>query len=77
LDEAQVVVAMRQTGQVWDQLFPAEQQRIARLLIERVQLHGAGLDIRWRDEAWQGLGADVTAHPLVEESRSPAEEALA
>jgi site-specific DNA recombinase len=46
-------------------------------LIERVQLHGAGLDIRWRDEAWQGLGADVTAHPLVEESRSSAEEALA
>jgi site-specific DNA recombinase len=77
LDEAQVVVAMRQIGRVWEQLFPAEQQRIARLLIERVQLHAHGLDIRWRDEGWQGLGADVTTHPLVEESRSPTEKALA
>jgi site-specific DNA recombinase len=77
LDEAQVVVAMRQIGKVWDQLFPAEQQRIARLLIERVQLHAHGLDIRWRDDAWLGLGADVTGHPLIEESRSPAEEVLA
>jgi site-specific DNA recombinase len=67
LDEAQAVVAMRQMGQVWAQLFPAEQQRIARLLIERVQLHEEGLDIVWREDGWQSLGVEVTEHPLVKE----------
>jgi site-specific DNA recombinase len=73
LDEAQAVVALRQMGAVWEQLFPAEQQRIARLLIERVQLHGGGLDIHWRDDGWSGLGIEVTQHPLVEELRGEVE----
>ncbi|MGH8627877.1 MAG: hypothetical protein ACREYC_22280 [Gammaproteobacteria bacterium] len=34
LDEAQVTVAMTGLEQIWDQLFPAEQQRIVRLLVE-------------------------------------------
>jgi len=68
LDEAQVVVAMQRIGDVWAQLFPAEQQRITRLLIERVQLHGHGLDIVWREDGWIGFGADIGAHPLVEEA---------
>ncbi len=69
LDEAQAVVAMRQMGQVWGQLFPSEQQRIARLLIERVQLHAEGLDIVWCQDGWQGLGIEVTQHPLVKETQ--------
>jgi DNA invertase Pin-like site-specific DNA recombinase len=77
LDEAQVVVAMRRIGDVWAQLFPAEQQRIARLLIERVQLHAHGLDILWREDGWLGLGLEIGAHPLVEECRASAEEVLA
>jgi site-specific DNA recombinase len=76
LDEAQVVVAMQRIGCVWAQLFPAEQQRIARLLIERVQLHAQGLDIVWREDGWRGLGADIAAHPLVEECREQAQEVL-
>ena len=77
LDEAQVVVAMQRIGDVWAQLFPAEQQRITRLLIERVQLHGHGLDIVWREDGWIGFRADISAHPLVEESIEQAEAALA
>ncbi|MDR2873044.1 MAG: recombinase family protein [Xanthomonadaceae bacterium] len=77
LDEAQVVVAMQRIGEVWAQLFPAEQQRITRLLIERVQLHAQGLDIVWREDGWIGFGADIGAHSLVEEFREQAEEALA
>ncbi len=77
LDEPQVVLAMQRIGAVWDQLFPIEQQRIARLLIERVQLHAQGLDIHWREDGWIGLGPEIDAHPLVEESRELAEEALA
>ena len=68
---------MRRIGDVWAQLFPAEQQRIARLLIERVQLHEHGLDILWREDGWLGLGPEIGAHPLVDECRTPAEEVLA
>jgi hypothetical protein len=77
LEEAQVVVAMQRIGKVWDQLFPKEQQRITQLLIERVQLHDRGLDILWREDGWLGLGEDIGSHPLVNESRSPAEEIYA
>ena len=77
LEEAQVVVAMQRIGKVWDQLFPKEQQRITQLLIERVQLHDRGLDILWREDGWLGLDEDIGSHPLVNESRSPAEEVYA
>jgi site-specific DNA recombinase len=69
LDEAQAVVAIRQMGKVWEQLFPVEQQRIAQLLIERVQLHEEGLDIVWREDGWQSLGLEVAQHPFVKETR--------
>jgi site-specific DNA recombinase len=77
LDEAQVVVAMRRIGDVWEQLFPIEQQRITRLLIERVQLHAQGLDILWREDGWLGLGPEIGGHPLVEEYRDCLQEAQA
>jgi len=68
LDEAHVIVAMQRIGAVWAQLFPPEQQRITKLLIERVQLHTQGLDICWRDDGWLGLDADIAEHPLVSEA---------
>lgn len=34
LDEAQVTVAMTRLDATWDQLLPAEQSRIVRLLVE-------------------------------------------
>ncbi|MCT9074502.1 hypothetical protein N6G06_24430 [Cupriavidus gilardii] len=42
-----------------------------------MQLHGHGLDIVWREDGWIGFGADIGAHPLVEESSEQAEETLA
>lgn len=77
LQEAQVVIAMQRIGAVWEQLFPIEQQRITQLLIERVQLHESGLDILWREDGWMGFDADITAHPLVEESRTSEREMAA
>jgi hypothetical protein len=77
LDEPRVVVAMQRIGVVWEELFPAEQQRIARLLIERVQLRAQGLEILWREDGWLGLGADVAAHPLVAEAHLETEEVTA
>ena len=77
LDEAHVVIAMQRIGAVWEQLFPIEQQRITQLLIERIQLHGQGLDILWREDGWLGLGADIASHPLIEEMKESTEEAFA
>ena len=36
LDEAKVTVAMTRLDAIWDQLFPAEQTRIVKLLVEKV-----------------------------------------
>jgi site-specific DNA recombinase len=75
LDEPHAVIALKQMGQVWQQLFPAEQQRIARLMIERVQIHETGLDITWRDDGWNGLGPEIRHHAYVQEQYSPEEAA--
>jgi hypothetical protein len=77
LDEAHVLIAMQRIGAVWEQLFPLEQQRITQLLIERIQVHGQGLDILWREDGWIGLGADIAQHPLVEEMKESPEDAYA
>ncbi len=55
LDEARVVMPMRQLAVVWPSLFPAEQRRLAQLLIERVLIDDDGLEILWRDAGWVEL----------------------
>ncbi len=55
LDQARVVVPMRQLASVWPSLFPAEQRRLAQLLIERVLIGDDGLEILWRDAGWVEL----------------------
>jgi site-specific DNA recombinase len=55
LDQARVVVPMRQLAAVWPSLFPAEQRRLAQLLIERVLIGDEGLEILWRDAGWVEL----------------------
>lgn len=40
---------------LWDELFPAEQARIVRLLVERVDLAPAGLRVSLRAEGLQTL----------------------
>lgn len=73
LDEAMVVVAMRRIGDIWAQMFPVEQHRIMRLLIERVQLHPNGLDIVWREDGWHRFRRELAQHPfVVEQKEAPA-----
>jgi site-specific DNA recombinase len=59
LTEPEVVLPLCQLGQVWGQLFPAEQQRIVQLLVERVILQEAGIEIRWREMGWQTLAGEM------------------
>ena len=40
---------------LWDELFPAEQARIVRLLVERVDLAPDGMQVRLRAEGLQTL----------------------
>ena len=51
--------AMRRLGEVWKQLFPAEQVRLVNLLIERVQLLSDGVDIVWRESGWRELAGEL------------------
>ena len=59
LTEPEVVLPLRQMGLVWEQLFPAERQRIVQLLIERVVLRDDGIEIVWRDAGWSTLAAEM------------------
>jgi DNA invertase Pin-like site-specific DNA recombinase len=55
LDEPQIVLALTQLGDIWEQLYPNEQHRIVQLMIERVGLVPEGLRIRWRELGWKEL----------------------
>ena len=59
LDEAQITVAMTQVDRVWEQLFPAEQQRLVRLLVERVIVTPTNLELRLRPGGIGSLAADA------------------
>ncbi|MHA6862068.1 recombinase family protein [Ralstonia pseudosolanacearum] len=59
LSEPEVVLPMRRLATVWQQLFPVEQCRLAQLLIERVVIADAGLEIVWRDAGWAELAGEL------------------
>jgi site-specific DNA recombinase len=46
---------------IWNELFPAEQARVIQLLVERVDVGAAGVDIRLRTEGLANLTAELTA----------------
>lgn len=48
LDEAQITVAMTRLDIIWDQLFPAEQTRIVKLLVEKVIVSTTNIELRLR-----------------------------
>ena len=59
ITEPEVVLPLRQLGLVWEQLFPAERQRIVQLLIERVTLREEGIEIVWREVGWHTLAGEM------------------
>lgn len=69
LSEPQVVLPMRNLAGLWQQLFPAEQCRLAQLLIERVVIADGGLEIIWRDQGWQELAGELLPGTLGAELR--------
>jgi site-specific DNA recombinase len=75
LDETEVIEALRALEPVWDELYPAEQARILRLLIERIDvapdgisvtLHAAGIRSLIAELAGQEAPALAASEPLLE-----------
>ncbi|MFL1463976.1 recombinase family protein [Roseococcus sp. DSY-14] len=61
LKEGEVREALGRLDPLWEQLFPAEQARIVRLLVERVVVGPGGADIRLRLDGLGSLVRDLTA----------------
>jgi len=59
--EAEVREALGKLDPLWDELFPGEQERIVRLLVERVTVTEAGAEIRLNLEGLAGLARDMVA----------------
>lgn len=59
LTEDETREALERLDPLWDQLFPAEQQRIIRLLVERVEIGPGGADIRLRIAGLTSLVRDL------------------
>ena len=55
IPEREVTEALQRLDPLWDELFPAEQARIVRLLVERVDVDVDGLRIRLRTEGLSGI----------------------
>jgi site-specific DNA recombinase len=75
LDEREVIEAVGALEPVWEELYPAEQARILRLLIERIDvapdgisvtLHAAGIRSLVADLAGQEAPALAESEPLLE-----------
>lgn len=61
ISETDVRHALSQLDPLWDELFPAEQARIATLLVERVDVGTDGLNVRLRIDGLNGLAAEMLA----------------
>lgn len=72
LDEAKATVAMTRIDAVWDQLFPVEQIRIVKLLVEKVIISPNDLEVRLRANGIESLLLELQPTPVQAESEMPA-----
>ena len=78
LDEAIVTVAMKRLDDVWDQLFPAEQMRIVRLLVRQVNVSPNNMSMDLHPTGIQRLVLELHHKKLQSESATELEaEAMA
>lgn len=59
--EADAIAALQEFGALWPQLFPAEQARIVQLLVRRVTVTAAGLEVDIRREGIMGIIREMVA----------------
>ncbi len=63
ISESEVLGLLGDFGSLWAELFPAEQARIMKLLVERVDVFPDGLELRLRAEGLASLAAELRAKP--------------
>ena len=63
MTEAEVRDALSRLDPLWDELFPAEQERIVRLLVDRVDVRAEGAAVRLRLDGLGSLVRDLAAQP--------------
>ncbi|WP_157314592.1 recombinase family protein [Chitinibacter sp. GC72] len=68
LDESQIMVALRRLEQVWSNLYPEEQMRLAKLLIERVVISPSNLEIRLRETGLEKVIKDMAGKAEAQEA---------
>ncbi|MGG5821923.1 recombinase family protein, partial [Falsiroseomonas sp. HW251] len=68
LTEREVYDALQRLDPLWHELFPAEQARIVRALVDRVVVGPEGADIRLRVEGLAGLVRDLAPAPTALEA---------
>jgi hypothetical protein len=61
LEEGEVTEALGALEPVWDELYPAEQARIMRLLIERIELAPDGISVTLHAAGIRSLVAELTS----------------
>ena len=57
--ERDVMDALEQLDPIWQELFPGEQARIVQLLVQRVDVHTDGLEVRLRADGLRSLVAEL------------------
>ena len=65
LDEREVLGRLADFGSLWAELFPAEQARIVKLLVERIDVSADGLEVRLRAEGLASLVAELRQQPPI------------
>jgi len=61
ITKADARAALQRIDPLWEELFPAEQARIAALLVERVDIGADGLNVRLRVDGLGGLAREMLA----------------
>ncbi len=59
--ESEAIAALQSIDKVWDELFPAEQARIAHTLIDRITVRKDEISIAWRTEGMPRLLRETVA----------------
>ena len=72
LDEAKITVAMTRLDAIWDQLFPAEQTRIVKLLVEKVIVSPNDLEVRLRANGIERLVLELRPEPVEQQAEAMA-----
>jgi len=62
-DEHVTIQTLQSIESVWDELFPAEQSRIAHLLVDRITISPTGIKIDMKTEGMRDLVESVLAQP--------------